>query len=210
MTMAHLLLAAPSIDDLSAHAWWYLGRSSGFVAFWLLFASIALGLGVSSRVFDGVLGRPWVYELHKFLSIFVLIVMTFHGLIMLPDPYANFSLKELLVPFQSHYRNNAMAAGIITLYGSAFITATFYMKPLINQRTWRLIHYLTFALFLGALGHGIFNGTDSRNVLVQYSYLAAAVGVLFLTFFRVLAARSAARQAKPVTRPTPVAIERAA
>ena len=62
------LLAFPSYNDLSAHMWWYLGRSSGFVAFWLLFASVALGLAVSSRVFDGLLGRPWVYELHKFVS----------------------------------------------------------------------------------------------------------------------------------------------
>jgi predicted ferric reductase len=192
--MSSVLLAYPSFSDLSAHVWWYLGRSSGFVAFWLLFASVALGLAVSSRVFDGLLGRPWVFELHKFLSILVLLVMAFHGLIMLPDPYASFSLKELLVPFQSHYRNNAMAAGIITLYASMFITATFYMKPLINQRMWRLIHYLTFSLFVGALGHGIFSGTDSRALLVQYQYLAAAAGVLFLTFFRVLAARSVARR----------------
>jgi predicted ferric reductase len=160
-------------------------------------------------VFDGLLGRPWVFELHKFLSILVLLVMTFHGLIMLPDPYAGFSVKELLIPFQSHYRNNAMAAGIITLYGSAFITATFYMKPLINQRTWRLIHYLTFALFVGALGHGIFSGTDSKSLLVQYQYLAAAAGVLFLTFFRMLAARSVARKERSANN-APVPVRQAA
>jgi predicted ferric reductase len=207
--MASVLLAYPSFNDLSAHMWWYLGRSSGFVAFWLLFASIALGLAVSSRVFDGLLGRPWVFELHKFLSILVLLVMAFHGLIMLPDPYAGFSVKELLIPFQSHYRNNAMAAGIITLYGSVFITATFYMKPLINQRTWRLIHYLTFALFVGALGHGIFSGTDSKSLFVQYQYLAAAAGVLFLTFFRMLAARSVARKERSANN-VPVPIRQAA
>jgi predicted ferric reductase len=190
------VLAAPSLDDLSAHLWWYLGRSSGFVAFWLMFASVALGLGVSSRVFDGVLGRPWVYELHKFLSVFVLLVMVFHALIMLPDPYAGFSLRELLIPFQSSYRNNAMATGILTLYGSIFISATFYMKPMISQKMWRLIHYLTFALFLSALAHGIYAGTDSGRSVVQFSYLAAAVSVLFLTFFRILAVRSAARPAK--------------
>ena len=48
---------------------------------------------------------------------------------------------------------------------------------------WRVIHYATFALFVGALGHGIFSGTDSQALVVQYQYLAAAVGVLFLTFF---------------------------
>jgi predicted ferric reductase len=205
--VCHLFAIAASgvsLNDLSTHLWWYLGRSSGFVAFWLLFASVALGLAVSSRVFDGMLGRPWVFEVHKFLSVFVLVVMTFHGLIMLPDPYAGFELRELLVPFQSHYRNNAMAAGIITLYASAFVTATFYMKPLINQKTWRLIHYTTFGLYLGALGHGVWSGTDSPRLIVQYSYLASAAAVLFLTFFRILAARSAAKTARTDARPIPL------
>ena len=90
---AALLVTFP---DVSQHMYWYMGRSSGFVAYWLLFASVALGLAVSSRIFDGVLGRPWVFEVHKFLSLFVLVMMTFHGLIMLPDPYAKFTLRELL------------------------------------------------------------------------------------------------------------------
>jgi predicted ferric reductase len=184
--------------DITQHMYWYLGRSSGFVAYWLLFTSVAMGLAVSSRVFDGVLGRPWVFEVHKFLSVFVLAMMVFHGLIMLPDPYAKFTVRELLVPFQSHYRNNAMAAGIITLYASAFITATFYMKGLIGQKWWRWIHYLTFALFIGAMGHGIWTGTDSELTAVQVSYLSSGVAVLFLTFFRILAARSASARARPV------------
>lgn len=184
---ATLLITVP---DISQHMYWYMGRSSGFVAYWLLFTSVALGLAVSSRVFDGVLGRPWVFEVHKFFSIFVLVVMVFHGLIMLPDPYSQFKLKELLIPFQSHYKDRPMALGIITLYASAFITLSFYMKGVINQQWWRAIHYLTFGLFIGAMGHGLWIGTDTRRSLVYWSYLASAFGVLFLTFFRILAVRS--------------------
>lgn len=191
--MASMLITLP---DISKHMYWYMGRSSGFVAFWLLFASVALGLAVSSRVFDGVLGRPWVFEVHKFFSIFVLVVMLFHGLIMLPDPYSKFRLAELLIPLRSHYKNVPMSMGIVTLYASALISVTFYAKGLIGQQWWRLIHYLTFALFLGALGHGDWTGTDTKRELVQWSYLISAVGVLFLTFFRILAARSA--KPKPV------------
>lgn len=189
--------------DFGQHVYWYLGRSSGFVAYWLLFASVALGLAVSSRVFDGMLARPWVYELHKFLSLFVLAMMLFHGLIMLPDPYAKFTPRELLVPFQSQYRNVAMGTGILTLYGAAFISATFYMKGLIGQKAWRWIHYLTFLLFIGAMGHRIWTGTDTPRAPVQVSYIASGAAVLFLTFFRILAARSArpasARRAPGVT-----------
>ncbi len=175
----------------SVHFYWYLGRSAGFVAFWLLFASVAMGLAISSRVFDGMLGRPWVFEVHKFLSIFVLIVMVFHALIMLPDPYAKFTLAQMLVPFRSQYRTLPVAVGVFTLYGSLIITATFYLKGAIGQRGWRLVHYLTFLLFVGALAHGIYAGTDSPALAAQVSYLASGIAVLFLTFFRILAARSA-------------------
>ena len=189
----HVIAAMP---DFSIHLYWYLGRSAGFVAFWLLFASVAMGLAVSSRVFDGMLARPWVFEFHKFLSVFVLIVMTFHGLIMIGDPYIKFSLRELLVPLQSHYKNNAVALGIVTLYGSVLITLSFYMKGMISQKTWRTLHYLTFALFVAALAHGLWAGTDTKLHYVQYSYLGSGAAVLFLTFFRILASRSVTKKAR--------------
>ncbi|HYM15583.1 MAG TPA: hypothetical protein VEZ14_08485 [Dehalococcoidia bacterium] len=188
----HWSLAATA-PDLSTHVYWYLGRSSGFVAYWLLFASVAVGLAVSSRIFDGLLGRPWVLELHKFLSVFVLVVMLFHGLVMLPDPYAKFTPADLLIPLRSRYKAAPMAIGIVTLYSSVFVTLSFYAKGLIGQSGWRMLHYATFGLFVAAMAHGMWIGTDTRQPLVQLSYLASGAAVLFLTFFRILAARSAAR-----------------
>jgi len=42
----------------SVHAYWYMGRAAGFVAYGLLFGSVVLGLAVSSRVFDGLMAGP--------------------------------------------------------------------------------------------------------------------------------------------------------
>jgi predicted ferric reductase len=194
----------PSLPDLSVHIYWYLGRSAGLIAYWLLFLSVALGIAVSSRVFDGVLNRGWVYDIHKFLSIFVLLAMLFHVLILLPDPWAKFTLVQMFVPFKSHYRPTPVAIGTLTLYGSILITASFYLKGFISQKGWRWLHYATFVLFLGALLHGLLSGTDSERPIVQYSYFASAVAVLFLVFFRVLVTRAAAgkpRAEKAAPRP---------
>lgn len=192
-----------SLPDISAHMYWYLGRSAGLIAFWLLFASVVLGIAVSSRVFDGMLNRGWVFDIHKFLSIFVLLAMVFHVLILLPDPWAKFTLKEMLVPFESHYRPTPVAMGIIALYGSILATASFYMKGMIGQKGWRYLHYGTFALFILALLHGLLAGTDSKKTAVQVSYMASGVAVLFLVFFRILVTRAAGgkpRAEKPVQR----------
>jgi predicted ferric reductase len=186
-----LLLRNVAVPDVTAHMYWYLGRSAGLVAFWLLFLSVALGIAVSSRIFDGMVHMGWVYETHKFLSIFVLCTMVFHVAILLPDPWAKFTLADMLVPFESNYRPTAVALGIITLYGSIIITASFYLKGLIGQKGWRNLHYATFALFVGALLHGLLAGTDSKTPAVQVSYLASGALVLFLVFFRMLVTRRA-------------------
>lgn len=191
-----------SIPDLGDHVYWYFGRSAGLIAYWLLFASVALGIAVSSRVFDGLLHRGWVYEIHRFLSIFVLLAMVFHVLILLPDPWAKFTLVEFLVPFKSHYRPTPVALGTICLYGSIAITGSFYLKRFIGQKEWRWMHYGTFALFVMALLHGLRAGTDSREPAVQISYLASGVAILFLLFFRILVTRAAGGKPKPA-RPKP-------
>ncbi|MEX1253758.1 MAG: hypothetical protein WEE64_05395 [Dehalococcoidia bacterium] len=194
-------------DTGSQHIYWYMGRSSGFAAYWLLLASVVLGLAVSSRVFDGWLVRPWVYEMHQFLSLYVLIAMSFHALIMLPDPYAQFSLAELLVPFASTYRPVAVAIGAIALYGSFIVSASFYLKRYIGQQAWRWLHYSTFGLFVLAMVHGILAGTDSGEQWAQLSYLSSGLTVLFFTFFRILASKRAERAAKREPKPAPPAVE---
>jgi predicted ferric reductase len=178
----------------SIHMYWYMGRASGFIAFGLLLASVVLGLAISSRVFDGLLVRPWVFDMHQFLSLYVLIVMLFHALIMLPDPYAKFEVWRLLLGFASPYRPLVIGVGAIVLYGSVIVSLSFYVKGRIGQRGWRMLHYLTFGLFVLAMVHGIFAGTDSGTGWAQLVYLSSGLAVLFFTFFRILAARSIARR----------------
>ncbi len=185
--------------DASTHIYWYLGRSAGFVAYGLLFVSVVMGLGVSSRLFDSVLRRPWVFEVHRFLSLFVLIFALFHALIMLPDPYAQFTVKQLLVPFQSNYRPPAVALGILVLYAAAIVSASFWLKGVIGQKGWRALHYLTFFLFFGAMAHGVWAGTDTGSPLAQIAYLASGAIVLLLTIYRVMMPRTAASAVERAT-----------
>src|SRR3972149_5949561 len=72
-------LPDPTTSMTSVHAYWYMGRASGFIAYGLLLASIALGLAVSSRVADGLLARPRGFDIHPFLSLFVLTALLFHA-----------------------------------------------------------------------------------------------------------------------------------
>jgi predicted ferric reductase len=177
--------------DFGEHTYWYLGRSTGLIAYCLLFIAVILGVSISSRFFDGLLGRAWFFELHKFVSIFLIAAVLVHAFVMLPDPYAGFTVDELLVPFRSHWKPTAMAIGILTLYLLVLITLSFYITRLIGQRAWRSLHYLTFIAYMGAAIHGLLAGTDLRLLEVRYLYLATAMGLVFFLMYRVLAERSA-------------------
>jgi len=191
--------------DLSLHTYWYLGRAGGLVAFALLLLSIVLGVAISSRIFDGLLARAWFFELHKFISLFLIAAVLFHALIMLPDPYAHYSLDELLVPFRSHILPEATAAGILSFYGIVLIGLSFYLTKWIGQRAWRVLHYVTFATYAGGALHAVWAGTDSGLLEVRYFYLASALGLVFFIQYRILAARS---QRKAAARPAKAEFDR--
>lgn len=186
--------------DLGLHSYWYLGRAGGLIAFGLLFVSVVMGVAISSRIFDGLLARGWFFELHKFVSLFLLGAVLFHALIMLPDPYANYSVDELLIPFRSHLMPAATSLGILSFYGLTLITLSFYLTRWIGQRAWRLLHYLTFGAYAGGAIHAIWAGTDSDLIELRYVYLATALALVFFVLYRILAVRS---QKRPALRPLP-------
>ncbi len=200
--MNTLILKAIDID-FGLHTYWYLGRAGGFVAFAVLVLSMTFGIAISSRLFDGLLARAWFFELHKFLSLFLIAAVVFHAFIMLPDPYANFTVKELLIPFKSHLNPIPLAIGIIALYGFVLLNLSFYVTRWIGQKTWRKLHYLTFATYGAGLVHSIWAGTDAGLLETRYFYLGTAIAMMFFTLYRLSATRSQKKPARtPSTRET--------
>jgi predicted ferric reductase len=167
------------------HTFWYLTRAAGFVAYLLLFASLVLGLLMTSDLVSRWYRRFQVYDLHRFLALFTLGFTLFHVFIVLPDRYIGFSLVDLLVPFASPYRPEFMALGILALALIGLMVGSFYGRRLIGYRTWRWLHYLTFAVFVTAMAHGLGAGSDSSTAWASYLYAGTGLVVFNLTVYRV-------------------------
>ena len=60
------------------------------------------------------------------------------------------------------------------------------MRRWIGQRTWRLLHYVSFAVYLLAFFHGITSGTDTGAMPVALIYAASAVTVASLLALRIM------------------------
>ena len=168
------------------HTYWYFSRSAGFAAYLLLFVSVVFGLTMTGGLLERFLRRYRVYDLHRYLSLLTLIVVIFHILIVLPDDFTGFSLQELLIPFNSPYRALYTAVGAFSFYLTVFIVCSFYLRPLVPYRAWRLIHYITYGAFILALAHGIGAGTDSGAAWARLLYIGTGWLVFVLFTYRLL------------------------
>ncbi|MCS6882561.1 MAG: hypothetical protein RMK84_01420 [Oscillochloridaceae bacterium] len=179
-------LSASLLGD-APHAYWYLARSSAIVAYVLLWLSTVAGLLMTSKLARLWQGGPMAFDLHQHASLLGLAFAMFHAFILLGDRYIQADLRQLLVPFAyAGHQPLWVGLGQIGLYLLALVGLSFYIKSWIGRGAWRLIHFLSFALFVLVLLHGIFSGSDSANPWVQSLYWTTGGSVLFLFCYRLL------------------------
>jgi predicted ferric reductase len=178
---------AKSVLGEAPKAYWYLSRSSAFVAFALMWLSMLFGLLITSKMARMWPGGPTAFDLHQYTSLLGLAFALFHALILMGDKYIAFTLAIIAIPFASTaYKPFDVGLGQIAFYMLIVVSLSFYVKRLITQRGWRLIHFLSFALFALSMLHSIKSGTDSASVVAQGIYWASGISVLFMTLLRIL------------------------
>ncbi len=176
-------------------AYWYLSRASATVAYALLWLSMASGLIITNKLARLWPGGPIAFDLHQFTSLMGLAFALFHALILMGDKYINYDLAQVLVPFNSTgYKPVWVGLGQIGFYLLGIVSLSFYVRKRLGNRSWRLIHYLSFLMLVLALLHGIFAGTDSTVLALQVFYWGTGVSLLFLLVYRVLITKFAAKK----------------
>ena len=179
----------------SVQAMWYITRAAGLISYLLLWLSTVWGLAVTNKILDPVLHRSFTYDFHEYLSLLAIGFVILHVGVLLADKYLPFSLAQILVPFAAPYRPVWVGIGTIGLYLTLLVSITFYIRRWIGQKTFRLIHLVSYIAFIAAALHGLFAGTDSPLLSVQVMYLATALSVVFLTVYRIAVRKHLVRRA---------------
>lgn len=174
---------------------WVATRLIGFLSYFAIAGSVIYGLLLSTKILDAIAHRPVTFALHQDLAAIGLGLAGVHAVLLGLDSSVPFSLVEIVVPFAAPYRPAWVGVGQVALYLVAVVYASFHLRRQIGQRTWRLIHYVTFLAFLGATAHGILSGTDTATAWAWWSYVLATVAVVFLTAYRIAIAVEARRAA---------------
>jgi len=180
---------------------WLVSRATGFAAFTALALDVIVGLLVSTKAGDRWITRAHAIDLHGWLSPVALTLVIGHALILLADGYVRFDVLDLIVPFVAPYRPLAVGIGVIAVYLAVAVHASFGLRRRLGTRTWRRLHYLSFAAFVASSVHAILAGSDASRpwAVVLHGSLLAIVGALVAYRVRSTDHRNAPRLPSPPT-----------
>ena len=142
---------------------WDAARAAGFAAYVLLTAAVSAGLVLRNRWQSTRWPRLITNELHGYFSLLALVFIAIHVVGVLADPFTRFGLAEVFVPLASHYRPFWMGLGVVALYLLLAVWVSSRLRTRIGFRTWRVIHTLSYGVYVAATVHGLGTGSDTRT-----------------------------------------------
>jgi len=158
---------------------WYVARSSGFVAWALIVATIVWGLLLATKVLGRKPGPAWLLSLHRYLGALTVAFVAVHvGAIML-DTYTNFGITDVLVPFTGSWHPVAVAWGIVGMYLLVAIEVTSLLRQRLSKRAWHAVHLLSYFLFATTTVHMLTAGTDVKELIASTAAAMLAVAATF-------------------------------
>jgi hypothetical protein len=180
---------------MRSETWWFVVRATGLVSWSLLFATVLLGLLMTTRL-SPRLNMAWAADLHRFIGGFTLVALIGHLSALVADSYVDFGVLDLLVPLHSGWRPHAVAWGILALYLWAVVEISSLLKPRLGKRAWMILHQLSLPTWVLATVHMLTAGADRQNP-VLLAVLAGSLGIVsLLVVLRVLDYRGAQRRAR--------------
>jgi predicted ferric reductase len=172
----------------NSRATWYLTRGIGVTAYILLTVSVLWGLALSTSAVKPWSPGPLTMLIHATISWTALVFGLVHGLLMLVDGYYTYHITDIFVPFTGPYRPVAVGLGVIGFWILVIVTPSFaFRKRLFSYRTWKLLHYTTYAAFLLVTAHGLTAGTDAARLGFRLLFGSSVLLSMILLGYRISA-----------------------
>jgi hypothetical protein len=162
---------------------WYLTRGTGAVALVLL--STVTVLGVLNSVRWGLPRTPRfvLQRIHRNLSLLAVAFISVHIATAVIDGFAGIRWIDAVIPFVSAYRPLWLGLGAVAFDLIIAIALTSLLRGRLNYVTWRVVHWMSYALWGVALFHALGTGSDASRPwmlgLVALSIGAVAAAVVW-------------------------------
>lgn len=170
----------------ASKTWWWVSRSSGIVAWGLTALAVLWGLALSTRALGRKPPAPWLLDLHRFLGALAVVFVGVHLVGLYFDPWASFSVPELLVPMASAWKPGPVAWGVLALYLLLAVEITSLLRSRIPNRLWRGVHLTSYAMYAMATVHLLLAGTDRTNPALRTAVVVSVGAVVFFSLYRLI------------------------
>jgi predicted ferric reductase len=170
---------------VSSTALWYASRSTGVVALILLTLVLVLGILVTGK--RGLPGLPrfGTTSLHRNLSLLSVMFVAVHVITAIADPYVTIGIAASVIPFTSPYETLWIGLGAVALDLMAALIITSLLRARIVRRTWRVVHWLSYATWPVALAHSIGSASDLQQGWLMWLGIVSAAAVVCAAVWRV-------------------------
>ena len=199
LALAGIFAVGYYLPAVGAKTYWFISRSSGIVAYVLITLGMLWGLVQSGSLMRTYIPPLVAFGMHNFLSWLGMGFVALHALILVGDGYINIDLPRVFTPFLAEYRPIPVGLGIVSFYLMLLLTLSFYARSHLGQRTFRLLHYASFGVFVMVTAHGLWAGSDSGALL--WLYILSTTAVVLVTLARVINT-SGRQRGKPQKRAT--------
>jgi sulfoxide reductase heme-binding subunit YedZ len=192
---------------------WFTTRGAGIVSLLFLTGVVYLGILTTLRWQTRAWPRFATTGFHRNLALLAVVFLSVHIVTAVIDPFTSLGPLAALVPFSSSYRTLWLGLGVLALDLGAAVLVSSLLKNRLSRRTWRAVHWLSYAAWPLALLHGVGTGTDAAAPWMVAINLACLAVVGAAVLVRVTAGRTpavtpimAGMQRSPVAAAHPTAI----
>ena len=142
---------------------WAVGRVSGFAALGLFTLTVVLGILTRSGRPLFAVPRFTVTLLHRNMSLLATAFLLLHIGTLLLDSYARLRLADAFIPFLGAFKPFWQGLGTAAFDLVLAVVATGLLRHRIGRRTFRAVHWFSYAMWPLAMGHAIGNGTNGKD-----------------------------------------------
>jgi hypothetical protein len=166
-------------------AYWYLTRGTGAVSLILLSASVVLGIVDRRRWRSERWPRFALDAIHQTVSMLAMAFLAIHILTSVLDTFAPIRLIDAVIPFAGSYRPFWLGLGTLSFDLLLAVTITSMLRRRIGHRSWRLVHWLSYASWPVAVMHGLGTGSDVKSTWLLGLTALCAAAVWLAIWMRV-------------------------
>ncbi len=132
-----------------------------------------------------------LYQIHNYTAYIALLTAFTHPVLLLFDKKADFYLLNIAIPLTAPHQNYIYTFGALAFYGllTAVVTSTVFVRKLFTNRTWKLIHFVSYGAAMLFLIHGVWadpllldrpvNFVDAEKVLSEAGIVLLITAIIF-------------------------------